>query len=187
MCKYFGINSTKLKRLNTTEQIRLIKTKAGRMEDSNPLFAPVENAIMHDTFNQYIGSWAYSNADPPIGWFSNTILKKFGCLGYSEWFDEDDPQKEQEESYTRNSQERSQATWSDQCKWFYSDKFKQVIWENDKEVIDFLHNVRDIGFWVEFYSWENAKINGIEFVLPNYKKRNIESDNLPPPKKVKIM
>ena len=121
------------------------KARLSLHEPKNPFFAEVENAVMNDEFEKYIGNWYYTKNN--IGWFSRVVKKRWALLGYSECHVEYAPLLI-----------NSDASRKEQIDFFSDKDFLEIDWASCSELQDYLAELRDIGFWVEFFPWNSTNI-----------------------------
>ena len=118
--------------------IQRCKDRLALHDNRNPYFAEIENAVINEDFEKYIGNWYYTKKK--IGWFSKVILKKWGLLGYSECHED-------------LSLIDSDCERMEQIKFFQSKDHLQIEWNLCKEVNQYLDELRKVGFFVQFFCW----------------------------------
>ena len=106
------------------------------LEDSikKKSFSNVENAYNNEFFNKWFGSYAYKENT-----VYEDIVYNYAYLGYTQPKEEymDKPKKEQ-------------------IKWFRSSDFLSINWKNDEMLQEYLNELRDIGFQIEFFNWSDS-------------------------------
>lgn len=123
--------------------------------ESNDFWATEENALMNSGFNEYIGSWYYTNRKR--GFFHEEIVSHFDTLGYQVWHS-----KSCKHQLTEH--ERANLSVKEQIAWFTSDEFMAVDWHRVPMLRRYLSRMRSEGFFIEFFNWSSID-SGIEFLL----------------------
>lgn len=121
--------------------VQRCKEKLSLHHPSNPYFAKIENAVINEDFEKFIGNWYYTKKK--IGWFSNVILKNWGLLGYSECHTELAPLLID-----------SDCNRKEQLNFFLNQDSTQMDWNSCSEVHLYLDELRSKGFFVQFFCWD---------------------------------
>jgi len=98
-------------------------------------FSKVENAYNNVFFNKWFGSYGYKEDT-----VYEDLVYNYAYLGYTL------PEEKEYMDKPKNEQN----------KWFRSSKFLSIDWKKDDMLQEYLNDLRDLGFQIEFFNWSDS-------------------------------